>query len=264
MTRRHRSPNYPAVGLREAGELIDKLWQKERASKVPVATAVRHMGYQGYSGPTRTKVSALCKFGLLDQFGEDVQITELGERIVAPVSSGEREAAMREAASRVELFAELQEEFPDASDETLRSVLERRGFTGNGAVQALSAYRDTLAVLGSVASKPSPSDTPTVDAGQTTSVADDAVHRGISTLKFQVSERIVAVSVEGDTLTAGELDALVVLLRAQQQVVERMDRSNVGDQSASSTERLLHETASVASHEQAPAAWHSDHGSAGA
>lgn len=220
-----RSPNYPAIGLRAAVDLLSKLWAAEKRSKVPIEVAVQAMGYHGYSGPTRSRVSALRKYGLIDQQGDDVQITDLGVRIMAPIKAGEREKALREAGSQVELFRELLAQHHDASDQTLVSILLRQEFTESGAKQAIQAYRDTIAFskLDSVGYNEAHD-----DANQDHS--DDAERagrkpkqnrqreKGMTVLSFQISKRLVEVTVEGGPLTKSEIGVLKAYLGIQEQV----------------------------------------------
>ena len=56
---KHRSPNYPAIGLKAAIDLVRDLYNNAKRSTVDEAVAVKAMGYKGLNGTTRGHVSAL-------------------------------------------------------------------------------------------------------------------------------------------------------------------------------------------------------------
>jgi hypothetical protein len=142
-----RSPNYPAIGLTDAIRLARVLWQREQRASVAPEVAVVHFGYQGLNGPSRSKLSALRKYGLLEDGKNGVLLTE---RALTILHSGEDSPAYRSAvanaASTPELFAELLENMPNASEQNIGSYLKvKRGFSDAGAKIAIAAFRDTLA-----------------------------------------------------------------------------------------------------------------------
>lgn len=142
-----RSPAYPAVGLSEAESLIRKVHDSEHRSPMSEEGAARAMGYAGLNGKTRVLLSALKKYGLLDESpGGDLRVSDLAMRILFPEPESERIDALREAALRIDLFRDLTRTHLDASDENLRSTLMRRSFTEAGAQQAIASFRDTVKV----------------------------------------------------------------------------------------------------------------------
>ena len=220
-----RSPAYPAIGLGAAIELTQKLWTAQKRSKVPLGTAVRNMGFKGPTGATGTRVSALRKYGLLDQSGGDVEISELGIKIVAPVRPVEQKTALREAAEKVDLFVELRGKYAGADEQTLHSVLTRDGFSDSGARQAIAAYRDTAAFAKWEEEPYNPDDGHDEDDDED----EDArlkrrdshtrnKEKGMTVLSFQVSDRLVEVAVEGGPLTKGEIDTLKAYLGIQEKI----------------------------------------------
>src|SRR5690349_9992358 len=62
---RHRSPAYPAVGLREAVERAKKFYSVDRKAGAPPEIAVKHMGFATAHGQAMSVLAALKKFGLV-------------------------------------------------------------------------------------------------------------------------------------------------------------------------------------------------------
>lgn len=143
---RQRSPNYPAIPLGDAIELIGRLFAREKRVVVPEDIAAKALGYGGLNGAVRGKLSALRKYGLVDDRRDGYKVSDLAITILHPTSPKERQAAVDEAALRPALFRELLP-FADASDDTLVSTLVRRGFSIAGARQAAEAFRQTLSLL---------------------------------------------------------------------------------------------------------------------
>src|SRR5437867_4237213 len=139
-----RSPNYPAIGLRETIELAQRMWAKEHDTAVPMEVAAKALGYKGLSGPARTKLSALKKYGLLDERRDGVKLSDLAMRILhSPSGSDDYRRAVAEAAFTPELFRELRDTHPNASDDALKShLIIKKGFSDAGARHAITAFRD--------------------------------------------------------------------------------------------------------------------------
>src|SRR5712692_5273728 len=88
---RTKSPNYPAVGLKAAIELVQSLWTAEKRTAVAPEAAVQAMGYKGMSGPASTSLSALKKYGLVESDGNRVKVSQLAMRILhMPDGSSDR------------------------------------------------------------------------------------------------------------------------------------------------------------------------------
>ncbi len=64
---RHRSPNYPAVGLDEAVKRVRMLVEKDGKAGAPTEVAAKHIGFSGAHGTARAVISALRKFGLTSE-----------------------------------------------------------------------------------------------------------------------------------------------------------------------------------------------------
>jgi hypothetical protein len=91
-------------------------------------------------------LSALGKYGLLEAAKEgEAKVSNLAMRILYPNDPVEKLEALKEAAFKPALFAELKEKWPERppSDENLRSYLIRNGFAQNAVEQVIQFYRDT-------------------------------------------------------------------------------------------------------------------------
>jgi hypothetical protein len=145
-----RSPSYPAIGLKEAIEKAGAVYKNDYQNQVPRAVAAAHMGYQSLNGKSLGVLSALLKFGLLEGRGDQTRVSDLALRIIAhPAGDPERSAAIIEAASKPELFAELNKRYPagGGSDAAIRSYLLTQKFIPVAADSALRSYRETKALV---------------------------------------------------------------------------------------------------------------------
>jgi hypothetical protein len=141
-----RSPAYPGVGLKEAIERIAAVYKEDYQNPIPRDVVARHMGYQGLSGKSLGVLSALGKYGLLEGRGNESRVSDLAVRIIAHApGEPERSEAIREAASRPELFNELDQRFQNGrgSDTAIRSYLIVQKFIPPAADTVLRAYRET-------------------------------------------------------------------------------------------------------------------------
>jgi hypothetical protein len=142
-----RSPNYPALGLSEAVSLTRKLWNKEKKTPVDAATAAAAIGYKGLSGPSRTALAALKRFGLVDEDNTGLRVSPLAMNIIHAANEETRLQSLREAATKPDLFRQLLKTHGQASNDALRSYLiTRLDFSETGAKALIDAFRDTIAV----------------------------------------------------------------------------------------------------------------------
>jgi hypothetical protein len=145
MEKRVRSPNYPAISLRDALDKVSVLYKSLHNHPGPREVIAKGMGYASLNGSSMTAISALHKYGLLEGRGDEIKVSERAMRIMHPESGEERAAAIREAASEPQLFAELDDRFPGSvpNEELLRNYLLRRNFSSNAVSQVILSYRET-------------------------------------------------------------------------------------------------------------------------
>ncbi|MGN7984666.1 hypothetical protein [Burkholderia sp. 22313] len=148
-----RSPNYPALSLRKSLEFAGKVYAKNHTHKAEPIVVAQAMGYSGLNGKSLSAISALKKFGLLEDVDKQLRIARSALTIlVEPSTSAERAETLVEAAFLPDLFAELRAEYGDVapSDELLRSYLLRRGFLLATVDLPIRAYRETLEMVAEV------------------------------------------------------------------------------------------------------------------
>jgi hypothetical protein len=147
--KRVRSPNYPAIGLSEAVQQIQKLFERISQHAAPRDALATGMGYSGLHGASATAISALMKYGLLDRDGEDYKLSERAMKIIAPHSASEKAEALHAAAKDPTLFAELIDHFKGdvPNDDLMRSYLMRRGFATAAIPQVIQAFRETMELV---------------------------------------------------------------------------------------------------------------------
>lgn len=145
MDKRVRSPNYPAISLREAMDKVSVLHKHIHNHAGPREVIARGMGYASLNGSSMSVISALNKYGLLEGRGDEIKISDRAMRIMHPESQDERATAIREAAAEPQLFAELDDRFPGATpnEELLRNYLLRKSFAPSAVSQVILSYRET-------------------------------------------------------------------------------------------------------------------------
>lgn len=141
-----RSPQYPAIGLKEAVDKIAAVYTNDYQNKTTREVIAKHMGYDSLHGKALGVLSALGKYGLLEGRADENRVSDLAVTIIAhPPGSPERAAALREAAGKPELFAEIDSRFNGGkgSDTAIRSYLLTQKFIPGAADLAIRSYRET-------------------------------------------------------------------------------------------------------------------------
>jgi hypothetical protein len=139
-----RSPEYPAVGLREATGKIQQLYEAIGASSRSRDEAATLIGYSGINGTSLTMLSALSKFGLLEG-RKEVRVSELAKNIIRNgIGSPQRVAAIKQAAEKPPLFSEIGSRFEEGWEvDDLRDWLRSKNYISNAASKAVYAYLET-------------------------------------------------------------------------------------------------------------------------
>lgn len=144
---RTRSPNYPAFNLAGAVERAETVFNEFGRSRVGDEDIVKSLGYNKLHGKSRTVVSALKKYGLLEPDGDGFRISDDALDIINLDSDDpDRAKAMYAAALKPTLFAELHETYGDSppGDSLLRNYLLKKNFNHNVADEVIRVYRDTM------------------------------------------------------------------------------------------------------------------------
>lgn len=148
-----RSPAYPAINLRAAIDRARKFYEHEKKNSAPASIVPEHWGFAAKSSGGRSTLSALIKFGLLEESGRGdnrrVKITPLAVDILLDErpNSPERIKAIKQAALTPEIHIELWNrwgtELP--SEATMRTVLLKDlDFTNAAVSDLIKEYRDTI------------------------------------------------------------------------------------------------------------------------
>jgi hypothetical protein len=147
---RHRSPAYPALGLRDAIIRLRRVWDADKRAGSPVDAALRHMGFNSRNGASLKVLSAMKKFGLMEENSGRVILTQRAVEIVSfPPESERHVAALREAALFPGIYRTLAEQAVRRgsipSDITLRAELQAdMEFNPNAVEDFIKDFRDTL------------------------------------------------------------------------------------------------------------------------
>jgi hypothetical protein len=106
---KHRSPNYPVIGLQKAMERAKTLYEKAKLHFVPIGVAQTHWAIKPMSASGNQSVAALKAYGLIEVEGEadkrQVRISDTARRII--LNSPEREDLIKQSALRPSLHAEI-------------------------------------------------------------------------------------------------------------------------------------------------------------
>lgn len=160
---RTRSPNYPAFNLASAVERAETVFNEFGRSRVGDEDIAKALGYNKLHGKSRTVVSALKKYGLLEPDGDGFRISDDALDIINLDSDDpDRAKAMYSSALKPTLFAELHETYGDdpPGDSLLRNYLLKRNFNHNVADEVIRVYRDTMDLVSRKIEEYTPDDEP--------------------------------------------------------------------------------------------------------
>ena len=192
---RSRSPNYPIVGLDDAITGVQKVYKADYRNKVDKAVVAKHLGYGGINGKSLSVISTLSKFGLIEGRG-DLRVTDDAVTIIVDAkSSVTRQQAIRRAALRPALFAQLNTHFGGTmpSAENLSAYLQKNGFTPQAAHAAGKSFRDTMQFVTHEAGNTAPVDGAD---GETAvfKVGDYVQWESQGAWQFDLAKKVVGVS----------------------------------------------------------------------
>lgn len=148
---KHRSPNYPYIGLEKALERAFQIYEKAKFNFVPLAFVHQLWGYKEAVG--NQVVAALKSFGLAEVKGEkesrQVRISELGQKILR--NHPQRDLLLKEAALKPDLHEEIwgmyAGDLPDNSVIRTYLVWERK-FNEDSVDSFIAQFRATIAFAG--------------------------------------------------------------------------------------------------------------------
>ncbi len=203
--RRDRSPNYPALTFTDAVEKTGILFEKEKKHPIPLDVAAQHLGWSNAkNGAFQPAISALRKYGLVENVGADVRVTDDAAKIfIYPKGDRETVEVMQRLVMKPALFGEVLAKFQGGlpSDETLRAKLRAEwNFASVAAADTfIRALRNAVAVRDGLGGAPvdapvtrgengagsdpeeERSVTPNDQSGRAKERADDTSDRGAAT-----------------------------------------------------------------------------------
>lgn len=141
-----RSPGYPSMSLREAVEVVGKLYGAVRTTITDREAAAKDLGYSGLSGSSAKALADLVHFGLLERAGKGgIRVSERAVQLLWGEPRDKR-IATEEAAGSPSLFTDLQEQFGEVipSENQLKGYLHRRGFADVAIPYVTKSYSDTM------------------------------------------------------------------------------------------------------------------------
>jgi hypothetical protein len=147
---RTRSPNYPFISLPAALEGVRKIYDKEHRNRMGREVVAKHLGFGSLNGIAVSVVSALSKYGLLENLDNDLQVSlDAVTILVDSPDSPDRQTATRRAAFKPDLFTEIHKHFGGQlpSEHNLVAHLQKNGFTANAATHAAKSFRETMALV---------------------------------------------------------------------------------------------------------------------
>jgi hypothetical protein len=235
---RVRSPNYPSMSLPSAIEKVGVIHKAEGKNNISREGIAKLLGFNGLHGASSTALSALSKYGLLDNAKDgEARVSDLAIRILYADNDSEKRAALEDAASRPTLFKEIKEKWPDRppTAENLKSFLARNGFAPASLDAVIQIYRDTIDSIGGAGG----------DYDWATQKGEAAAMNQNATVKndqsrpappppaaspiMALGDRPFSVSFDGSILTgvisikkAKDIDRLMKVLQAQKAAFEAM------------------------------------------
>ncbi len=151
---RHRSPNYPSIGLRGAVGKIQSLYRAGGLAPLMRITALTQMGFAKADGNAARVLSALRSFGLIEEVGDErVKLTQRGVDIVArQEGEAQRSQALRAAVSGPQIYHDLLTEYAASGippDAALKSELvAAKRFNPKSVDGFIQDFRETLEFAG--------------------------------------------------------------------------------------------------------------------
>jgi hypothetical protein len=154
-----RSPRYPGIGLELAVDKARVLWDQVGKTSIAADGAIELLGYSARSGPGTVTLSALSKYGLIEDVEgtgrgkREIKLTPLAQTILLEDSGSDGyRAAIAEAARSPVIFGDLWEKYgPDlpSSDTPMKIWLVRdKGFIENVAQDLIHRFRNTVTWAG--------------------------------------------------------------------------------------------------------------------
>ena len=212
-----RSVSYPSINLEVAIQRARQFWDAEKMNEAPVTSAYGHWDYGAKSSGARLAAAALRSYGLLSSRGTNenrlVKLTDLAIDILMPPNDAALAKAVKQAAIRPKIFAELLRRWsPDnlPSDQTITHFLiKEKDFNPNAIPSFLKSFKDTIKYA-----KLSSSDTMSTDDEQQSSDDSEGDMEFLTAPTMQTTARktptiVPEVGMKQDTFSLDEGQAVI-------------------------------------------------------
>ena len=109
--KRERSRNHPGVSEEKGIEFLQEI--RRRMGFKPTTRNALATGFNVSvnSGAFSTKIAALAQFGLVESTSATISITDLGKRVLNPISQADKKTAIAEAFRTPDLYQDLLRDF---------------------------------------------------------------------------------------------------------------------------------------------------------
>lgn len=111
VAKRERSPNYPGVSLARAVKSLSEIRDEMSFKSFSRQSIASAFDVAPNSGAFSTKIAALFHFGLIEGSSSSMSITDLGRRVLNPISDVALKQALQEAFVKPELYGKLLADF---------------------------------------------------------------------------------------------------------------------------------------------------------
>jgi hypothetical protein len=143
---RSRSPNYPAIPIDQAIDLVGKLHSKSRTNVIDRESAAKDMGYSGLTGRSLKILGALGQYDLVKASGKgNLRVTPVAVDILHGITENDRKTALRHAGTAPKLFKSIVDRFTDGipSENVIRSFLIQQGYADVAISPAIKSFIET-------------------------------------------------------------------------------------------------------------------------
>ena len=137
----------PALTIKEAGDIIFKIYEKSAGGDCPENILPPIVKSKPSSSLFERKISSLSLYGLIDRSGKGsdraVKINEFGKSVIIPVKPDEKQNALKKALLKIDLTHEFWNKYsatglPD--NQVLKNLLERNNTIGTKSVNEWATY----------------------------------------------------------------------------------------------------------------------------
>lgn len=239
-------PRYPISEALRVAQAISDEYGKQPTRPLDVAAA---MGLTPTSGKFKMLTGASIAYGFTEggAQADEISLTELGLRVVAPTEDGDDELAKREALLRPRVVGEFLERYDGSKlpkDTIGKNVLEQMGVTANATERTLELIVSSANELGllteikseryvnlKAAPKPSEPDTDLLYDEEAESDEDAAPPEGLTSDDVAAAARIAKVDVPPTVTTSSKRNRKVFIShgRNKKVVAQLKELLNYGD-----------------------------------